>query len=223
MRHLPEIRSLPTRLEHLALGHCFADVDGRGAGPARLVWFCLWTHRRSGVDVFPGNRRLADMTGATVRQVQDALRFLDRCELLERGKRQRSGTRAKRLIRLQPRVQPTWEGMFQLPPLPPLRDLCGRDRDRPHVDVAVMLGLYLVALECRVLHREALYSDPFCITWACLADLLGLGRNTPRRSIDRLRELDLVRATHPGDDWSSGLRVAGPRRWLALANQGDGP
>lgn len=220
MRNIPQISVVPPRLEHLVLGHGFADGDRPGAGPARLVWLCLWTHRRVRLEVYPGDPRLADQAGVAKRQVQAGLRFLERRELLERRKGRRGRSREpKRVIRLRPRVEPLWDGPFYLPkPLPQLRAVCARGRSRPHVDVAVMLGLYLTALECRGLRSSVDgYSDPFKITQACLAELLGLGRNTPRRSLDRLRALDLVRPTYADDDWSSGLRVAEPARWLALA------
>jgi len=222
MPSLPAIRDVPTRLKHLELGDGFADAKGRGAGPGRIVWLCLWTYRRSGLVVYPGDPLLEAQSGLERRQIQTGLRFLESRDLLARGRRRRGrSAKPKRVIQLRPHVAPAWEGRFHLPkPLPELRAVCARDRARPHVDVAVMLGLYLVALEVGALHRSRDgYSSPFVITWACLARLLGLGRNTPRRSVDRLWALDLVHPTHAGGDWSSGLRVATPWRWLFLARE----
>lgn len=217
-----QIRDIPANLEHLALGHEL--VNAPGASPARIVWFCLWTYRRSdGLAVFPGDPRLAGQACIGVRQLQAALRCLESHGRIERRKQRRGrASTPKRVIQLRPRVEPAGDRGLHLPSLTPLQVVCARGRERPHVDMAVMLGLYLVALECRVLHSGDQYSGPFAVTWTCLADLLGLGRNTPRRCIDRLGALDLVRPTHEGDDWSSGLRVARPERWFALANRGSG-
>jgi hypothetical protein len=215
MRGIDRIRELPKCIEHLALGDRFAP--GRGAVPGRLLWFLLWTYRRSGLEVFPGDRVLAEALGMTIRQVQDGLRYLEAHGSIERSRKRRGrSTVPKRVIRLCPTVEPARTGTFELPQqISDLRRLCAGHASRPQVDMAVMLGLWLICHARRHFDPRADYSAPVKISLRCIAHLLGLSRNTPRKSIDRLAKLDLVRPTHAGDDWSCGWIVAAPSRWAA--------
>jgi hypothetical protein len=180
------------------------------------VWLQLWTYRRSGLEVYPGDPALARALGMPIRQVQDGLRFLEQRSLIERAKKPRGrATVPKRVIRLCPTIPPSGAGTFELPTqLRDLRRVCDAQA-RPQVDIAVMLGLWLICRERGHFRSRGDYSTPVMIRGGCLAYLLALSRNMPRKSIDRLAGLDLVRPTHPGDDWSSGLIVAAPWRWPA--------
>ena len=126
------------------------------------------------------------------------------------------------MIRLQPVEPPRSTKQQQLPDCAPLRVLCERVRDRPHVDIAVMVSLFMLANELQPVSKWTRGESPlFWVPPRVLTHMLAVGRNTPRRSIQRLAELTLLEISSRDGDLTKGIRVRAPGRWrsaLALGH-----
>ena len=215
---MEEILDVPDRLAHLVLAPFF-DGQGKGIGPARVVWPNVWAScRPPNLEVFPGDPKLANQTGLSQREVQSGLCALERNGALERLWKPRGRTNTLgRVIRLKPVEPPRSKKQLEVPDCAPLRMLCERVRKRPHVDVAVMLCLFMLADELQSVRQwRGGVSPLFCAPPRVLRCMLALGRNTPRRSVRRLAELELLELRSRDGDLAEGIRVRAPGRWRSV-------
>jgi hypothetical protein len=220
---MEEIIDVPESLAHLVLAPFFSG-NVKGLGPARFVWLYAWVHcRPPNLEVFPGDGTLEAQTGLSMREVQAGLLALERHEALERLRQPRGRANATgRVLRLNPAERPRSRRRLQLPSCAPLRVLCERVRDRPHADVAVMLGLFMLANELQPVGQWRGGMSPlFRAPPRVLRCMLAVGRNTPGRSIRRLAELELLELRSRDGNAADGIRVMAPGRWssaLALGH-----